>query len=135
MPEMSKRDIVRAMGCAFFRSEYAAWQGHRYATMYHAKFGDTFLDQLDGVEKGPDGRIRLIPDPAIDHEMAKTGAKAAGFFLAERLIGRGLDLDEVRRLVRGKVRVLSSAWGGSDFDKAVKRKAYSRGVDMAIRET
>jgi hypothetical protein len=133
--DLDRPAMIRAMGRAFLRAEYSAWKAVRFARELHARYGDAFLDRLDRVEEGPHGEIRMTARPTGDPGMERSGAAAAGYFLAGRLIDRGMDFDEVRRQVMGKARILASAWAASDFDKALRRRAYRKGVEMAIGET
>jgi hypothetical protein len=87
---------LRRFGKHAFRRDYATYDGLRALDQIAAKIGPEFLRRIyDIVEVGQDGLLHFCSDKPIDSDHAMFDSFAIGFFLADRLANRGVDLPDV----------------------------------------
>ena len=126
-------DIVRKIGMLVFRAHYNAFKAREAAKTFYERFGAEFFEKaIKGFTVGPDGELRRAIDPNATDPRELEYCNAAGFFLADRLLSRGVDAYAVPRQVMRRAHNLSLAWPCDAATRKRRLRAYRAGVRQAV---
>jgi hypothetical protein len=64
--ELNEHELRAVIAHDFFEVEYANAQLLNRAEAYREIHGDAIIAQVDGIEIGPDGKLRLTDEPVFD---------------------------------------------------------------------